>query len=429
MKSALWRQLLHDGGRMLWPLLLASGVGWALQSLWPLLLVVAIMLAWQVWQKWRLARWLAAGQLLDPPHAGGLWEDYYTRLMHLFRAEQRAHASLASTIERARFCVDSIDTGVVLLDEKGQLAWYNHAARQLLELTSHDRGAILTQLLRHPSFSAYLAAADFRDALTLPTPSGDTTLEYHITPIDNQGLLLRVEDVTHLQTLENLRRDFVANVSHELKTPLTVFRAGLELLADQLPGERPALTKLLARMEQQSERMQSLVRDLLLLARLEGTRISDAGAERVGLVALCERLDASYGEAARAKQQQLSFAGVADLYVRGLPDELQSALGNLVANALNYTAAGCQVEVSAWEDGAGVHICVRDDGEGIAAQHLAHLTERFYRVDTSRSSAGGGTGLGLAIVKHVLMRHGGHLEIDSEEGIGSRFICHLPAPL
>lgn len=420
-------RLLRDGWRMLWPLLLAAGVCWLTLSLWPLLATLALLLLWQVWQKWRLARWLARGELLDPPHAGGLWEDYYTRLMHLFRAEQRAQLELRSIIERARHCADSLDEGVLLLNRKGEMEYSNQTALALLDLNGRDHGEVLVKLLRDPDFSHYLEARDFRQPLTLPAPLGGLTLRYRATDLDNGDLLLRVEDITHLHTLENLRRDFVANISHELKTPLTVFKGYLELLQDQL-ADKPRLGTALANMDTQCARMEALVRDLLLLAQLESTQVKQRAP--ISPKALLEAMLPVFVHQAEQKQQQLRCELADTSSLHGVADELESAFGNLLANAIKYSGEGCTIQLRLWQDDKGVHLAVSDNGPGIEARHLPHLTERFYRTDTSRQSGTGGTGLGLAIVKHVLQRHQGHLSIDSTPGKGSCFTCHFhPATL
>jgi two-component system phosphate regulon sensor histidine kinase PhoR len=230
--------------------------------------------------------------------------------------------------------------------------------------------------------------------------------------------------VSRLQHLESLRRDFVANVSHELKTPLTVFKGYLELLEDQLANAPPGIGKALAHMGGQCARMEALVRDLLLLARLEATGAKSHAS--ISLNALLEKMQPAFAHQAERKRQQLNWELQDGLRLDGVADELESAFGNLLGNAIKYTQEGGAIQVRAWQDDKGLHVAVSDTGPGIDARHLPHLTERFYRTDESRNSDTGGTGLGLAIVKHVLQRHGAHLTIDSTPGKGSRFTCHFP---
>lgn len=416
---------MHDAWRMLWPLLLAGIASRVLGHYWPLVAALLLLLLWQIWQKWRLARWLARGNLLDPPFASGLWEDYYTRLMHLFRREQRAQQSLRDILDRARYCADSMDEGVLLLNAKGELEYANRMAGRLLALSGRDQGQALVNLLRYPEFRQYLETADFSSPLLLPYRINATTLQFHGSDLAGEGTLLRVEDVTHVQALQTLRRDFVANVSHELKTPLTVFRGYLEMMAEQLGEGDSPLRLPLDELQAQNDHMEALVRDLLLLSRLEATRPVDKTA--VSLQQLGDNLLQAYQPLATAKQQTLSWQAAPSLVLNGIESELFSALGNLIGNAIKYTPTGGAVTVEAQQEGDMVCLTVADNGPGIDTWHLPNLTKRFYRVEKSRNSETGGTGLGLAIVKHILQRHNGRLEINSQLGEGSQFVCWLPA--
>lgn len=411
---------------MLWPLLVAAAISYALEASWPLIATLCVLLGWQIWQKWRLARWLTRGELLDPPFAGGLWEDYYTRLMHLFRAEQRTQNSLTSIINQARQWADSLDEGLLLLDTGYRLTYHNRVASELLGLLKADSGAVITNLLRHPQFSNYLEHGDFTEPLRLSSPVNSAILQYRITALQEEGLLLRVADVSRIARLESMRRDFVANVSHELKTPITVFKGSLELLLDQLPDDKPHLARLLHNMALQSDRMDALVHDLLLLSRLEGTPADPQ--DNVSLDALTHKLKNTFNTKAANLQQQLVWQITPGLKVSGNAGELTSAFTNLVDNALTHTPTKGRIIVSCRQDKNHICFTVQDNGPGIDPKHIPHLTERFYRVDASRNSGSGGTGLGLAIVKHVLQRHNGQLSIESIPGEGSRFRCHLPLP-
>lgn len=420
------QRLLVDAWRMLWPLSLAAIVSFALSQWWPLFVVLTLQLSWQVWQKWRLAHWLNRGELLKPPHAGGLWEDYYTRLMHLFRHEQRAQQELAGILERIRKTADSLDEGVVLLAPDLSLLYYNRSACDLLGLVQMDKGEQLTNLVRNPELFQYIEERQFDEALIIPSAWRKITLSIKITPLAAEGFLLRVEDVTSIQTLESLRRDFVANVSHELKTPITVFKGSLELLLDPDAPNLSQQKRLLEDMQQQSDRMESLVGDLLLLAKLEGHQSPEMTT--ISITDLCTKLQSTFAHKAAAKEQTLEWDIADSLVLNAVPDEIESAFSNLVDNAINYTPVGGCITVSCNTNLTELHFNVQDNGPGIDSVHIPHLTERFYRVDKSRgrSSGNGATGLGLAIVKHVLQRHKGQLVIHSQQGQGSRFRCELP---
>lgn len=418
------KRLIADAWRMLWPLLLSGVISYSIEQWWPLVVMLVVLLSWQVWQKWRLARWLARGELLQPPHAGGLWEEYYTRLMHLFRHEQRAQLELSDIIERVRKTADSLDEGVVLLATDYSLVYYNRAACDLLGLVQMDRGERLTNLVRHPELQQYLEDQSFHEALVIPSAWKKIMLSIKLTSLASEGYLVRVEDVTSIQKLENLRRDFVANVSHELKTPITVFKGSLELLLEYPSNNSPQYLQLLEHMQQQCERMESLVGDLLLLAKLEGHKSPQMTS--ISINALCGKLEQTFAKKAAVKQQRIEWDIAENLALKGVPDEIESAFSNLVDNAINYTPLNGVVKVSCHQSLTELIFTVKDNGSGIDEMHIPHLTERFYRVDKSRGRGNGATGLGLAIVKHVLNRHKGSLSIQSKLGEGSSFSCRFP---
>lgn len=415
--------ILKDAWRFIWPLLVAVAVSIALHRWWPVVIILAVFLIWQMWQKWRLALWLGRGDLLNPPHAKGLWEGYYTRLMHLFRFEQLAQQKLADIITRARNGADTLDEGVVLLSLNYGLTYFNRAASELLGLVQKDQGEKLTNLLREPNVLEYFDNAEFSKALLIPVAWNKKVLSLKVTPLAQEGYLLRVEDVTHVHKLEVLRRDFVANVSHELKTPLTVFKGSLELLQTQAGNMSEAQNMLLNNMQKQSERMESLVESLLLLAKLEGQKAPVK--EEFSLSTLCQNMQSTFVLKAEIKNQNISWNIAKDLNFYGVADEIESAFSNLIDNAIHYSPEGGKIQVQCLARGNDIIFSVQDNGIGIDEVHIPHLTERFYRVDKSRGRDSGGTGLGLSIVKHVMQRHGGKLEIVSQLGQGSRFSCVL----
>lgn len=418
----------NDLKRFAWPLSLAGLISYLSHSLLPLLVVVSVQLAWQLGQKWRLAYWLANGKLLDPPHAGGLWEVYYTRLMHLFRHEQLAQARLKEIIFRARKALNSLNEGVVFLTPDLHINYFNRPARKLLGLVPEDNGELITNLMRQPQFRDYLAAQDFDQTLDLAIAWQELILNIKVTSLGNEGFLLRFEDITPRHQLETLKRDFVANVSHELKTPLTVFKGAVELLQDTFqpneptsPAQLATSQKLLTTLQQQSERMEALVANLLLLASLEG--VQEPVKTPVNLSELLEKIQLTYNNSALAQNKTLSWQIQPNLSLLGVASELESAFTNLLDNALNYSPAGALIQLTARQHKNKLLVQVEDNGFGIEARYLPHLSERFYRVDKSRNRNSGGTGLGLAIVKHVLQRHQGRLVIHSQVRRGSKFIC------
>jgi len=335
---------------------------------------------------------------------------------------------LQAVIDRVQESTAALKDAVVMLDSLGNLEWWNRAAETLLGLkTPQDSGQSMTNLVRDPRFKEYFERGNYSEALEIPSPVNDhRRLQFHITRYGNHEHLLLVRDVTRLHQLEQMRKDFVANVSHELRTPLTVIAGYLETLLDNVEAVNPRWLRALQQMQQQGGRMQTLLNDLLLLAKLEATDYpSDNQPVAVDLLLLSIVNDA---QALSGEQRhRISLEADPHLRLKGSEPELRSAFSNLVFNAVKYTPAEGEIRVRWYADEQGAYLAVSDSGMGIDARHLPRLTERFYRVDSSRASNTGGTGLGLAIVKHVLLRHRGQLDIASVPGKGSTFTCRFAA--
>ncbi|EPN15196.1 phosphate regulon sensor protein phoR [Pseudomonas syringae pv. actinidiae ICMP 18804] len=313
-----------------------------------------------------------------------------------------------------------------MLDSEGNLEWWNRAAETLLGLkTPQDSGQPVTNLVRHPRFKEYFALGDYSEPLEISSPTNDRMrIQLLITRYGNNEHLMLVRDVTRIHLLEQMRKDFVANVSHELRTPLTVIFGYLETLLDNVEEVNPRWVRALQQMHQQGGRMQTLLNDLLLLAKLEATDYP-SDSNPVVVTTLLKTITADANALSGSKNQQIHLSLESDMLLKGSESELRSAFSNLIFNAVKYTLAEGVIRIRWWHDERGAHLSVQDSGIGIETKHLPRLTERFYRVDTSRASNTGGTGLGLAIVKHVLLRHRGHLEINSVPGKGSVFTCHF----
>jgi two-component system phosphate regulon sensor histidine kinase PhoR len=315
---------------------------------------------------------------------------------------------------------------MVVLDAQNRIRWANRRAQhQLAVAMPTDTGAPLANLLREPVFVRYLDSGDFHEAVVLQSPrEAGVTLSMQLVPFGVAEKLLICRDITQLETVARMRRDFIANVSHELKTPLTVVSGFVETMQD-LELDDQQRRRYLALMQDQATSMQHLVADLLALSALESEQ--GAIAEAAFAVTPLIRALAADAAALSAGMHTIGVDIADDATIIGSRDEIASAFANLVTNAIRYTPAHGRVTL-AWRvdaDGSGV-FAVDDTGIGIAPEHIPRLTERFYRVDRSRSRATGGTGLGLAIVKHILMRHQATLEIDSVAGTGSRFAVRLP---
>ncbi len=373
-----------------------------------------------------LLEWLRGPRLESAPRDSGFWGELAYRIERALRLKDREVEQERGRLGQFLAAMEASPNGVMLLDASDQIDWCNAVAAQHFGLDpGRDRRQRLTNLVRSPLLVAYLQAGDFREAVRFGGPQGHSLLSVQIRPYGDGLKLLLSQDVTERERAEAMRRDFVANVSHEIRTPLTVLAGFVETL-QQLPLSEAERQRVLMLMSQQTQRMQALVSDLLQLAQLEGS--PRPGTERwLALTPLLQRALAD-ATALSAGRHALALKPGADLELAGSEHELLSAVGNLLGNAVRYTPEGGQVELSTQlrEDGALV-IEVRDTGPGIAREHLPRLTERFYRVDGSRSRETGGTGLGLSIVKHVVQRHGGEIDIQSEPGKGSAFRLVLPA--
>ncbi len=368
----------------------------------------------------RLLRWLRSDMNRPAPMDAGLWSElsYHTERVlrareQSIRAEQQRLADFLSAIEAS-------PNGVVLLDANDHITWCNLSAADHLGLDARrDLLQPVTNLVRAPTFVAYLQGRDWREPVLLADAPRGTTLQLLARAYGAQQKLLITQDITERQRAEAMRRDFVANVSHEIRTPLTVLAGFVETMAD-LPLTEVERQRVLRLMQQQTDRMQVLVADLLTLAQLEGSPRPPAD-RWVPLKTVLDRVEVDARSLSGGRHAITVQAGEG-LELAGAESEIFSAVANLASNAVRYTPEGGRISVS-WQpraDGGGA-LDVVDTGPGIAREHLPRLTERFYRVDGSRSRETGGTGLGLAIVKHVMQRHGGELEIDSELGRGSRF--------
>ena len=394
---------------------------------WSMAIGLAFYLGWTLKQLLRLHEWLRQHKPEEaPPDGYGLWGDVFDSIYHLQRRDQRARGRLQAVIDRVQESTAALKDAVIMLDSEGNLEWWNRAAETLLGLkTPQDGGQPVSNLVRHPRFKEYFEQANYAEPLDIPSPINDhLRIQLYITRYGNNEHLMLVRDVTRLHQLEQMRKDFIANVSHELRTPLTVICGYLETLLDNVDEVNPRWKRPLSQMQQQGERMQTLLNDLLLLAKLEATDYPSDN-QPVAIDTLLRSIKGDAQALSGQRNQTISLEIEADAALKGSEAELRSAFSNLIFNAVKYTPDGGSVRIRWWADAAGAHLSVQDSGVGIDNKHLPRLTERFYRVDSSRNASTGGTGLGLAIVKHVLLRHRARLEISSVLGHGSTFTCHF----
>ncbi|MEB0208189.1 phosphate regulon sensor histidine kinase PhoR [Pseudomonas sp. CCC3.1] len=394
---------------------------------WSLAVGLGLYLGWTLKQLLRLHDWLRHHQPDEaPPDGYGLWGEVFDSIYNLQRRDQRVRGRLQAVIDRVQESTAALKDAVVMLDSDGNLEWWNRAAETLLGLkTPQDSGQPVTNLVRHPRFKEYFENNNYNEPLDIPSPVNDhLRIQLYITRYGNNEHLMLVRDVTRLHQLEQMRKDFIANVSHELRTPLTVICGYLETLLDNVEDVNPRWKRPLSQMQQQGERMQTLLNDLLLLAKLEATDYPSDN-QPVAIDALLRSIKGDAQALSGQRNQTITLDVETDVALKGSEAELRSAFSNLVFNAVKYTPDGGAIRIRWWADHLGAHLSVQDSGVGIDNKHLPRLTERFYRVDSSRNANTGGTGLGLAIVKHVLLRHRGHLEISSVLGHGSTFTCQF----
>ena len=393
---------------------------------WPVITIAALgVVAWHYWRLRGVLLRLTARQRLKPPTGDGIWNEL-DRLLHRSQSEMRARKKRLIEMLRAyRAAAAAMPDAIVVVERNSQrIQWFNHSANSLLQLRyPRDIGAPLANRLQPLQLSHWLASGRNAETLEIASPwNPAVTLSLRLIPYSDDLWMLVARDVSRLLQLEQMRRDFVANVSHELRTPLTVVHGYLDMLD---PDEHPDWAPMLAEMQRQSQRMTQLVEDLLMLSRLE-SQDSLPGEETVSMAPMLATLRREAAALSQGRHEVIveDNAGV-DLW--GSNKELHSAFSNLVSNAVRYTPAGGAIRIQFRREDKGAVLEVIDSGYGIPAAHLPRITERFYRVSTSRSRESGGTGLGLSIVKHVLNLHQARLEIASEVGRGSTFSCHFGA--
>ncbi len=410
---------------------LAAVLGYAVGHIsWIMLISLCIYYLYNLYQLRRFNLWLnraTSESDSEPPESFGLWGDIFDGIYRLQKQERRASSYLANIIDKAQESSAALEIAVVMINKQGNLDWWNLAAENLLGLQyPKDRYQSVTNLVRDPRFSEYFHNESYDETLKMEAPGeSNKVLEFQIALFGENERLMIARDITQLHRLESMRKDFVGNVSHELGTPITVIKGYLEAILDNLDGMDAKWHKPMQQMHQQSLRMENIVRDLLMLSSLETkglTRTQDV----INLQSLFSEIESDTQQMFKDKGHTFEISCDPTFTLTGKRSELYSAISNLVVNAAKYTAAGGHIQLCAKRNAKTLEIAVQDNGIGIENHHLPRLTERFYRIDGSRSTDTGGTGLVLAIVKHILARHEGVLEVESHYGEGSRFICLLP---
>jgi two-component system phosphate regulon sensor histidine kinase PhoR len=424
MTPAAWQSVLRLGMTLLAALLIGLATG---RTALAFAIALAAYVCVQLWNLLRLEHWLRRRRIEEPPDVSGLWGEVVAIVSRIYRRKQFHRARVTALLREFRQMTIAMPEGAVLLGPEHEILWFNQRAAQWLGLRrKRDFGIRIENLVRQPGFVEYLRTGMPSDGVVVQD-TGDLSrwFSFHVVRTGMaERQLLMVRDVSREQQLQSMRKDFVANASHELRSPLTVITGYLDALADDQKLDATWSAPILE-MRRQAERMSTIINDLLELSKLEsGDRpLDEEPVDVPGMLALLRKETLAIEQ--RPREVKLTLDSEA--WLKGVENELHSIVSNLLSNAVKYTPVQGEVELRWWTDDEGGHISVRDTGVGIAPEHIPRLTERFYRVDSGRSRDLGGSGLGLAIVRHALQRHDATLTIESVEGRGSTFTCHFPA--
>ncbi|HEY1898837.1 MAG TPA: phosphate regulon sensor histidine kinase PhoR [Steroidobacteraceae bacterium] len=420
---------LFIGLRILAVAALGLLLGWPLGSSWAgLTLACGLYVCWQLVTLFRVEWWVRHRGFAEPPDIGGPWGEVITQIVRLHRRKRFHKQRFVQLFRQIQRSTAALPDGVVILNDLREIVWFNRMAGQLLFLRRPaDLGLRIDNLLRQPDFVRYLNSGQFANPVVVRGGKTDHLyLSLQLVPYGEGQQLLLVRDVSRQMRLEAMRKDFVANASHELRSPLTVICGYLETLS-QDPLLDADLQGPIGEMRRQSERMTTIITELLELSRLEAAQdaIDSTTVDVTALMSLLRKDVLARPE----HPEEVRLRVESDAMLTGNESEIHSAFSNLVDNAAKYTPVTGSIEIGWRVDEEGGHFSVADTGIGIHPDHIPRLTERFYRVDAGRARGSGGSGLGLAIVKHVLQRHGATLEIASVQGRGSTFTCHFPPQL
>jgi len=395
-----------------------------------LLIGTLCLLGWHYWRLYRLNYWLWHSKKISPPTTRGIWANIYQGIYGANLKNRNKRKSLGEIIRRFRQGSEALPDAALVVDNASEITWCNRLARIELGLRwPEDMGRKVYDCINDEKFITFYQANRFEQPIEIVSPiNPNKVLEFRVVPYEDDNLMFLIRDVTRLTQIEKMRKDFVANVSHELKTPLTVINGYLEMLPENGDLPAPVMKKAISEMRSQSIRMQSLIEELLVLSRIE-VSTERVFEKRVNVPQLLWHIHAEAEALNRERLHKIFFDISPILYVYGIESELRSAFSNIIFNAIKYTPNHGVIEVRWSLEGDQAKFSVRDNGDGIATEHIDRLTERFYRVDKARLRTTGGSGLGLSIVKHVLSHHNSRLVIKSDVGKGSVFSCRFSTEL
>jgi two-component system phosphate regulon sensor histidine kinase PhoR len=423
LSPAGWRAVIRIGAALFGALLIGLVMD---RVAFALALVLGAVVAFQLWNLLRIEHWVRLRSIEAPPDISGAWGELVAIISRIHRRKQHHKSQVTGLLREFRRLTAAMPEGAVLLGPENEILWFNPRATAWLGLKrKRDFGSRIENLVRQPAFIEYLHTGRPEKGVTVQDASDPSRwFSFHLVKsAAGERQLLIVRDVSRERRLEDMRKDFVANASHELRSPLTVVSGYLDALAEDEDLD-PTWTAPVQEMRRQAERMGAIINDLLELSKLEsGESAQEERAVDVAAILSALRNDALSSQAHPTIKLNIE----SDALLLGVESELHSIASNLVSNALKYTAPAGEIELRWWTDDDGAYLSVRDTGVGIAPEHIPRLTERFYRVDPGRARDVGGSGLGLSIVKHALQRHGGELRVESKEGLGSTFTCEFPA--
>lgn len=404
-------------------LVLSAILGYFIGSVWATVALASLaIIAWHYRHLYELINWIWQSKAISPPQADGVWGDIYNGLYREIKKHRQKQKGLNDKLRQFRDGAEALPDAALVLAHDFTIQWGNKKAQKLLGVrTSGDIGQRIDNLIRYPEFSLYLDEHNWDTPCHIVSPiNAELHLELRFMAYGSEHLLFIARDVSKIRRLEEMRRDFVANVSHELKTPLTVVRGYVEMIQMEQEAFNPHWQKTFDTIESQVSRMDRLVEQLLVLSRTE-INVDNVDQQVVNVPELIENLVSDSSWLNLNKKHIITTEIDPNIGLLGFETELKSAFLNLLSNAIAYTQCNGNIHISWGKQGSSVKYSVSDNGPGIEHEHISRLTERFYRIDKSRSRDTGGSGLGLAIVKHVLNHHNAELKIVSKVGKGSEF--------
>ena len=408
----------------LFGLLIVAGLltgQWLLASL----LIFFIYSIWHLRQIYYLERWMLGFDKDAVTNLSGIWLYLSDNISRYQKTGKKRKRRIARLLQRFNKTLETLPDAIVVMDGKQKIEWMNGAAKRLLGISRKHNGMKISQVIADKNFEDFLNNDDSRLSLEMSSPINSLVeLEINLTHYDEGQLLLTAHDISEVKKVESIRREFLANVSHELRTPLTVVSGYLEMLENE---ELPDAVKAgIVASNRQAQRMQYLVSDLLMLSKIELHSENGPVEDTVNIPVMLAGLQSDAMRLSDTANHKMELQIDRRLGMSGSEAELSSAFGNLIFNAVLHTPESTKIVIRWQQTASCLEFSVKDNGPGIEAEHLAHLTERFYRVDKGRSRERGGTGLGLSIVRHVVQRHQGEVKIVSEVGKGTTFSCEFP---